>query len=62
MQGRYRIEVNSLTAGNLVLMEGIDQAVIKTATITHADIPNAVDLGIIEPLKFWSQPTIRVAI
>ena len=36
LQGRYRIEVGSVSAGNLVLMEGIDQAVTKTATITHA--------------------------
>ena len=39
MQGRYRIEVNSVSAGNFVLMEAIDQAVSKTATITHADLP-----------------------
>jgi U5 small nuclear ribonucleoprotein component len=36
LQGRYRIEVESVPAGNLVLIEGIDQAVTKTATITHA--------------------------
>ncbi len=36
LQGRYKIEVQSVSAGNLVLMEGIDQAVTKTATITQA--------------------------
>ena len=60
LQGRYRIEVNSLSAGNLVLIEGIDQAVTKTATIVHAD--QAGDLDILLPLKFWSQPSIRIAI
>ena len=62
LQGRYRIEVPSVSAGCLVLMEGIDQAVTKTATITHADLPKGIQLDILNPLKFWSQPTIRVAI
>ena len=62
LQGRYRIEVNSLTAGNFVLIEGIDQAVTKTATITHANLPQGMEVDIIGPLKFWSQPTIRIAI
>ena len=62
LQGRYRIEVGSVSAGNLVLMEGIDQAVTKTATIIHADLPSNWEVDILVPLKFWSQPTIRIAI
>jgi 116 kDa U5 small nuclear ribonucleoprotein component len=62
LQGRYRIEVLSAAAGTLVLMEGIDQAVTKTATITHADLPQGWEVDILVPLKFWSQPTIRIAI
>ncbi len=41
------------------MIEGIDQAITKTATITHAD---QIDSDIIIPLKCWSQPTIKVAI
>lgn len=62
LQGRYRIEVSSVSAGNFVLIEGIDQAVTKTATITHADLPESSKIDILVPLKFWSQPTIRIAI
>ena len=62
LQGRYRIEVEAASAGTLVLMEGIDQAVIKTATITQADLPQGWEVNILAPLKFWSQPTIRIAI
>lgn len=51
-----------MSAGNFVLMEGIDQAVTKTATITHADLPQGSNVDILIPLKFWSQPTIRIAI
>jgi 116 kDa U5 small nuclear ribonucleoprotein component len=59
LQGRYRIEVPEAVAGNLVIIEGIDQAITKTATITHAD---SLNTDIMVPLKFWSQPTIKVAI
>ena len=32
---RYTIEVNRVPAGNWVLIEGIDQTITKTATITQ---------------------------
>ena len=31
--GRYKVEVDQLSAGNLVLIAGIDQSVSKTATV-----------------------------
>lgn len=52
LQGRYKIECEEVTAGNFVLISGIDQAVTKTSTITHAD--NKLSVNIMEPLKFWS--------
>lgn len=51
--------MDSITAGNLVLIAGIDQAVIKGATITH---PRNTDIDIIQPIKYWTQPTIKIAI
>ena len=62
LQGRFKIQVDSVSAGNLVLIEGIDQAVTKTATIIHADNNKFADIDILLPLKFWSQPTCRIAI
>ena len=32
---RYRIELNRVPAGNWVLIEGVDQPIVKTATITE---------------------------
>lgn len=32
---RYQIEVNRVPAGNWVLIEGCDQPIVKTATITE---------------------------
>lgn len=34
---RYNIEVNSVGAGCLVLIEGIDQPITKTCTIVEKD-------------------------
>ena len=33
---RYKVEVNRVPAGNWVLIEGVDQPIVKTATITEA--------------------------
>jgi U5 small nuclear ribonucleoprotein component len=33
LQGRYRIEIQEAVAGNIVLLEGIDQYITKTSTI-----------------------------
>jgi 116 kDa U5 small nuclear ribonucleoprotein component len=36
---RYRVEVQSVSAGNWVLIDGIDQSINKTATIVRAETP-----------------------
>lgn len=33
-EARYRIEVPEVTAGNWVLIEGVEESILKTATIT----------------------------
>lgn len=56
---RYRINVPSLTAGNLVLIGGIDESIIKTATLIgdHVD-----DMCIFRPLSFPTVPVFKVSI
>lgn len=61
LQGRYKLEVSEAWAGSLVLLEGIDQAVTKTSTILSAD-QDYNDVDIMIPLKFWTQPIVKVAI
>ena len=34
-EARYRIEISRVPAGNWVLVEGIDQTITKTATVTQ---------------------------
>lgn len=56
---RYKVELNRVPAGNWVLIEGIDQSIVKTATITDLSINS--DLYIFRPLKFNTQSIIKIA-
>jgi len=64
MQGRYRVEVNRVIAGNVALIEGIDEAVTKTSTLTYpkSQHKDAADACIIRPLQFQTQSVFKVAI
>ena len=59
-EARYKIEVNRVPAGCWVLMEGIDQPVVKTCTIT--DLAGDEELYIFRPLKFNTQSVIKIAV
>ncbi len=53
-------EASSVTAGNWVLIEGIDASINKTATITSTAHPE--DMYILRPLSFGTQSIVKVAI
>lgn len=59
-QGRYRVEVSHVPAGNWCLIGGIDANVVKTSTITT--IQNDEEVEIFRPLKFPTQATMKIAI
>lgn len=48
-----------MPAGNWVLIEGIDQPIVKTSTIT--DLQMDEDVYIFRPLKFNTQSVIKIA-
>lgn len=58
-ESRYRIETNEVSAGNWVLIEGIDESIMKTATITDITNTNAY---IFKPLKFNTVSVMKVAV
>ena len=58
MQSRYKIEVDMMTAGNWVMIEGIDQSIAKTATLYHA---SAVGFDIFKPLEFHTEAVVKLA-
>jgi len=59
-EARYKVEVNRVPVGNWVLIEGVDQPVVKTATIT--DLQGEEELYIFRPLKFNTQSVIKIAV
>lgn len=59
-EARYKIEVNRVPAGNWILIEGIDQPIVKTATITDTSAPEEV--YIFRPLKFNTSSVIKIAV
>lgn len=59
-QGRYRVEVNRVTAGNWALFEGMDTGITKTATVTSEH--HNEDACIFRPLKFNTLAVMKVAI
>lgn len=61
--GRFSIEVNSAIAGNWILMEGIDSAIKKTATITSATTSLSGDeAAVFRPLQFESAAVVKLAV
>eukprot|EP00928_Gymnodinium_smaydae_P051093 TRINITY_DN3461_c0_g3_i1.p1 TRINITY_DN3461_c0_g3~~TRINITY_DN3461_c0_g3_i1.p1 ORF type:complete len:982 (+),score=242.25 TRINITY_DN3461_c0_g3_i1:77-3022(+) len=59
-EGRYRVEVSHVPAGNWVLIGGIEVPIKKTATLTTAS--NEEEVEIFKPLRYPTQPVIKVAI
>ena len=57
--GRYKIEVDQLSAGNWVLISGIDQQISCTATIFDQSQNDQVE--VFRPLDFGVTPVIRIA-
>jgi len=59
-EARYNIEVNRVPAGNWVLIEGVDQPIVKTATITEPS--GNEEAHIFRPLKFNTSSVIKIAV
>jgi len=59
-EGRYRVEVSHVPAGNWVLIGGIESSIKKTSTITTAS--NEEEIEIFRPLRFPTTSVIKVAI
>jgi 116 kDa U5 small nuclear ribonucleoprotein component len=63
--------LNRIPAGNWVLIEGVDQSIVKTATIVdnsglvrgrRSQVTNIDDIQIFRPLKFNTCSVIKIAV
>jgi U5 small nuclear ribonucleoprotein component len=59
-QTRYKVSVDTVPAGNLVLLRGVDPTVVTTATIISSKFN--LDAYILKPLDFISEAVIKVAV
>ncbi|ORY31376.1 116 kda u5 small nuclear ribonucleoprotein component [Naematelia encephala] len=59
-ESRYTIDIDRATAGNLVLLSGVDSSISKTATIVAKDIED--DLYIFRPIKHITTSVLKVAV
>jgi len=59
-EARYKINVKKLSAGNWVILEGIDAPINKTATITTANGNDEAE--IFKPLKFNTASVVKIAV
>ncbi|KAL5007165.1 hypothetical protein ScPMuIL_015971 [Solemya velum] len=59
-EARYKVEISRVPAGNWILIEGIDQPIVKTATIT--DVSGNGEVHIFRPLKFNTSSVIKIAV
>ncbi|CAO3665324.1 unnamed protein product [Rhizopus stolonifer] len=59
-ESRYRVEVEGVPAGGWVLLDGVDNSIMKTATIV--DQKSREDAYIFKPLRFPTAATLKVAI
>lgn len=57
---RYRVEVNRIPAGNWVLIEGIDQSIVKTSTIIESR--DCAKAQIFRPLRFNTSSVVKIAV
>lgn len=65
--GRFSIDVNSVIAGNLVLLSGIDGPIKKTATLIDMNLNSSTTdsdefISIFRPLKFDLTPIMKLAV
>eukprot|EP00873_Tetraselmis_striata_P045198 jgi/Tetstr1/465462/TSEL_010146.t1 len=61
LQARYRIPLSSAAAGNLVLIEGVDATVFKTATLVDEFSEGGEEAHIFRPLQFQTQSVVKIA-
>ncbi|RKO85187.1 hypothetical protein BDK51DRAFT_21907, partial [Blyttiomyces helicus] len=61
-ESRYKIKVSSLSAGNWVLLSGVEASIVKTATIVDLKPIEDEPLHIFRPLRYNTQPVLKVAV
>lgn len=59
---RYNVPVSGVPAGNFVLLGGIDNSIVKTATVVAPQLPSNEDAYIFKPISHFFEPVFKVAV
>nr|OQO31152.1 hypothetical protein B0A51_01883 [Rachicladosporium sp. CCFEE 5018] len=59
---RYNIPTSGMPAGNFVLLGGIDNSIVKSATVVAPSLPADEDAYIFTPIQHFFEPVFKVAV
>ncbi|KAL1836690.1 hypothetical protein VTJ49DRAFT_4784 [Mycothermus thermophilus] len=59
---RYSIPTDGVPAGNWVLLSGVDNSIVKTATIVDKKFEDGEDAYIFKPLSHFTESVLKVAV
>lgn len=61
-ESRYNIPTTGVPAGNWVLLSGIDNSIVKTATLVPPRLEDDEDAYIFKPIKHFTESVFKVAV
>ncbi|MDI1488194.1 MAG: hypothetical protein OHK93_007468 [Ramalina farinacea] len=61
-ESRYNIPTSGVPAGNWVLLSGIDNSIVKTATLVPPKLEDDEDAYIFKPIKHFTDSVFKIAV
>ncbi|GAB7364165.1 hypothetical protein MBLNU230_g4716t1 [Neophaeotheca triangularis] len=61
-ESRYNVPVGAIPAGNLCLLHGIDNSIIKSAAILSPELPDNDEGFVFTPITHFYEPVLKIAI
>ncbi|OCL11024.1 P-loop containing nucleoside triphosphate hydrolase protein [Glonium stellatum] len=61
-ESRYNVPTSGVPAGNWVLLGGVDNSIVKTATLVAPKLPEDEDAYIFRPIKHFFESVFKVAV
>lgn len=61
-ESRYNVPVSGVPAGNFVLLGGVDNSIVKTATIVPPELPKNEEAFIFKPITHFFESVFKVAV
>ncbi|KAL5393834.1 hypothetical protein PMIN03_006021 [Paraphaeosphaeria minitans] len=61
-ESRYNVPTSGVPAGNWVLLGGVDNSIVKTATVVSQKLPDDEDAYIFRPIRHFFESVFKVAV